>query len=302
MTEIILHHYEMSPYSEKIRVAFGIKRLDWWSVQIPWIMPKPELMPLTGGYRKTPVMQIGADIYCDTQLILREIDRRWPESALNAELGLGDALGWWAEKALFTPAVIVVFAAIDLPESFKQDRAKFSGRTFDPAAMKAMLPHQRDQLRAHFDWLDRTLADGRRFLLGDTPGTPDLAAYHCVWFLRRKVGDATAPLAEFKRLLAWADRMAAFGHGQRSEMTAATALDVARTATPSPVADPVPEDSAGRQPGEKVTVTPDDTGREPVAGEIVRSDAQEIVIRRTDPWVGDVHVHFPRAGFVVSAS
>jgi glutathione S-transferase len=301
MTEIILHHYEMSPYSEKIRVAFGIKRLDWWSVQIPWIIPKPELMPLTGGYRKTPVMQIGADIYCDTQLILREIERRWPEPALNAEPGLGDALGWWAEKALFTPAVIVVFAAIDLPESFKHDRAKFSGRKSDPAAMKAMLPHQRDQLRAHFDWFDRTLTDGRRFLLGDTPGTPDLAAYHCVWFLRRNVGDATAPVAEFKRLLAWADRMAAFGHGKRSEMTAATALDVARTAMPSPVADRVPVDFGGRQPGEKVTVTPDDTGKEPVAGEIVRADAQEIVIRRTDPRVGDVHVHFPRAGFVVSA-
>ena len=47
-------------------------------------------------------------------------------------------------------------------------------------------------------------------------------------------------------------------------------------------------------------VTPDDVGKDPVTGELVRSSAQEIVIKRADPKVGDVHVHFPRAGFVVA--
>src|SRR6266851_3672405 len=79
MVDIILHHYDTSPYAEKIRVAFGIKGLAWSSVEIPRIMPKPDLMPLTGGYRKTPVLQIGADVYCDTQRILREIDAIDPE-------------------------------------------------------------------------------------------------------------------------------------------------------------------------------------------------------------------------------
>ncbi len=112
MVDIILHHYETSPYSEKIRLAFGIKGLAWSSVEIPRIMPKPDLMPLTGGYRKTPVMQIGADVYCDTQLILREIDARHPSPSLNPHPGVADALAWWAEKAMFTPAVIVAFAKI----------------------------------------------------------------------------------------------------------------------------------------------------------------------------------------------
>ena len=34
MAEFILHHYAMSPYSEKIRLALGLKRLAWRSVQI----------------------------------------------------------------------------------------------------------------------------------------------------------------------------------------------------------------------------------------------------------------------------
>src|ERR1700730_5894277 len=236
MADIILHHYETSPYAEKIRVAFGIKGLAWSSVEIPRIMPKPDLMPLTGGYRKTPVMQIGADIYCDTQLILRELDARHPEPPLNPHAGMGDSLAWWAEKAMFTPSVIVGFANIvdQLPDSFKQDRAKFSGRNFDPAAMKASLPYQLDQLRAHMGLLDRALADGRNFLLGEQPETPDLAAYHCVWFVQRNAGKTAAPLGEFRRLLAWAERIAAIGHGRRSELSSQRALEIAKEATPAP--------------------------------------------------------------------
>ncbi|MEO1334102.1 MAG: glutathione S-transferase N-terminal domain-containing protein, partial [Myxococcota bacterium] len=63
---IILHQFERSPYSEKIRLALRIKNLDWVGVDVPVILPKPDLMPLTGGYRRTPVLQVGADIYCDT--------------------------------------------------------------------------------------------------------------------------------------------------------------------------------------------------------------------------------------------
>ena len=76
MTDLIFHHFAGSPFSEKVRIAFGIKQLAWKSVTIPNMMPKPDLMPLTGGYRKTPVLQVGADIYCDTQLIMLEIERR----------------------------------------------------------------------------------------------------------------------------------------------------------------------------------------------------------------------------------
>lgn len=41
---IILHQYDISPFSEKVRVAFGIKGLDWFACDEPIIMPKPELL------------------------------------------------------------------------------------------------------------------------------------------------------------------------------------------------------------------------------------------------------------------
>ena len=109
MTEIILHHYETSPYSEKVRLGLGLKGLAWGSVEIPVIMPKPDLTALTGGYRKTPVLQIGADIYCDSQLIMRELERRHPTpSFYPAGHGAADALAWWAEKTMFSPAASIV--------------------------------------------------------------------------------------------------------------------------------------------------------------------------------------------------
>jgi glutathione S-transferase len=305
MTDIILHHYETSPYSEKVRLGLGLKGLSWASVEIPVIMPKPSLTALTGGYRKTPVLQIGADIYCDSQLIMRELERRHPSPRFYPSgRGAADALAWWAEKTMFTPAASLVFAKRSdaLPAGFLEDRAKFSGRNIDPAAMLAAVPHVLDQLRAHLDWLDQMLADGRPFLQGSDAGLADLAAYHPVWFLQQRIGTAEAPLAGFPRLLGWVERIAAIGHGTRNPTTAGKALDAARAASSIASATADPRDPGGRKPGQTVTVTPDDTGRDPVVGELVASDVHEIVIRRSDREIGEVCVHFPRAGFVVAAA
>jgi hypothetical protein len=167
--------------------------------------------------------------------------------------------------------------------------------------MMAAVPNLLDQLRAHFDCLDQSLADGRSFLQGSAASLADLAAYHPIWFLRQNFGLTAAPLDGFPRLLSWAERVAAIGHGRRSPMTSKQALDVARTATSIAKASTDAKDPIGRKPGQIVSVTPDDTGRDPVIGELVTSGIDEIVIRRSDPAIGEVCVHFPRAGFVVTS-
>ena len=128
MAEIILHHYPQSPVAEKARVALGIKGLAWDSVIIPRVPPKPDLMPLTGGYRRTPVMQIGADIYCDSQCILRELERRHPEPSLipGQSAGLVWGVSRWTDGPLLDLAVRVVLGAQaeDLPADFAADRGR----------------------------------------------------------------------------------------------------------------------------------------------------------------------------------
>ena len=300
MTEVILHHYSESPYAEKVRVAMGAKNLAWRSVRIPMVMPKPDLVALTGGYRKTPVMQIGADVYCDTACILRELERRFPQNGLYA-LPAAEPLASWADTKMFGAAVGVVFAhqGDAIPQEFKDDRAKFSGRDFSSERLKAAAPYLLDQLRAAIAMLDGMLADGRPYLLGDTPSVADLAPYHCLWFVSDRWNLKIAPLAEHPRIAGWMARIKALGHGKPSDLTSGEAVEIARNSTPAAVGAADAHDPSGRKPGMKVSVTPDDTGRDPVLGELVASSAREVVIRRTDERAGTVHVHFPRLGFMV---
>ena len=109
-TDIILHHYDPSPFSEKVRLMLGLKGLAWRSVQTPNMMPKPDLTPLTGGYRRAPVMQIGADVFCDSQVILAEIERRHPEP--TAAIGAAWAVNLWADRLFVQPSVAVIFGTL----------------------------------------------------------------------------------------------------------------------------------------------------------------------------------------------
>jgi glutathione S-transferase len=303
MSEIILHHYPTSPYAEKVRLVFGQKDIAWRSVRIPIVMPKPELMPLTGGYRRTPVMQIGANVYCDTLCILREVERRFPAPTLypNGDKGRAHALAWWAEKSLFDTAVAVAFGEMEgkLPEGFEKDRSEMSGRDVSAKKMKSYRPILVDRLRAQFGTLDDMLKMSP-FLLGQEASLADFAAYHPLWFIRQNCKQETSPLHEHPRISEWMERIAAIGHGKMTPMKAAEALEVAKAAKPELAARTDPHDPAGREIGQRVKVTPDDFGRVPVVGEIAALSADDIVLRRHDETVGEVLVHFPRAGFIVS--
>jgi glutathione S-transferase len=112
--QVVLHHFDESPFSEKIRLIFGLKKITWSSVRMSRIMPRPDLMPLTGGYRRTPVMQIGADIYCDTQRIIRELEYRFPQPSLfpSRNEGIGWASAMWTDRSFFQNTVTLVFGSL----------------------------------------------------------------------------------------------------------------------------------------------------------------------------------------------
>ena len=279
------------------------------SVRIPRIMPKPDLMPLTGGYRRTPVMQIGADVFCDTQIIIREIERRFPSPTLFPAVnsGLPWALGFWSDRAFFQNTVNLVFGVLGrkVPPEFIEDRSQLRGAKFDVAAMRAAIPQMRDQFRAHANWIEAQLSDERDWLLGEA-SLADVHAYMNVWYVRsslsaedKALAGIDQVLAGLPRVMAWESRARAIGHGSRREMTPVEALDIAARAKPET---PPAEDSGdpnGRKVGDKVRVVPDDYGKVEVQGEIVSLSAQHIAIRREDERVGEIVVHFPRAGFLV---
>jgi glutathione S-transferase len=285
----ILHHYEASPWAEVVRLALGMKGLSWGSVIIPSICPKPDLVALTGGYVRTPVLQIGADIYCDTLAILQALEAHWPTPTLYpAPLGAGHReLAKEAGGATFVAAVAVALG--DLPmegmETFWEDRERRFGLKRDQ--FLAMAPPFRSAFAAHLARLEAMLADGRPYLGGDAPGHGDLAHMMLIWFAARgspfeTVSEALAP---------WARRVAALGHGQPEPMTAADAIEVARGATPTL--------SGGAR---RVKVTQEGTADPPVEGWLAAESAEGFVVTRTDPRAGEVAVHFPREGQILSAA
>lgn len=299
---IILHHYARSPFAEKVRLALGLKDLPYRSVTVPRWMPKPDLVALTGGYRRTPVMQVGADIYCDTLLILEQIERLHPAPTLypDGAEGAATALGWWVEKSIFVPAIGLTRGLAEAPSSQEllDDRRAFFGFDIDKDTLLQQQSVFLQRLTAHLSWIALMLRDGRDFLLGNAPSVADLSAYHPLWFLFVNCGEAGARLLPgFDALRPWYDRVGTLGHGRPHEISAADALAIAADAAPLPVtaADDVP--LAGCRPGERIGVTPDDAGRDTVMGLLVASPARRIVLRRSDPMLGVVNVHFPRAGF-----
>lgn len=306
---IILHEYPSSPYAEKVRLALRLKNLAYMRVEIPIIMPRPELMLLTGGYRRTPVMQIGADIYCDTAIILRELEARYPLHALKlpGHEGLSQMVAGWTDGRWFQSSVAVIFGVIgdDLPEAFIKDREQLSGRPFNIEAMKAVAPMMRDQWRARLMLLEERLAGGRGagaglFLVGAKPGLVDVHAYMNVWWMKQSVPDfadacfETAPLTR-----SWYNRLSEF-EGQAPEtISAAAAVAIAKDAAPRLVAATTRNEPQGFAPGEHVAVAPDDYGQVWVEGELVHADSQRVILQRVSEEAETIHVHFPRAGFLL---
>jgi len=308
MSELILHHYALSTFSEKVRAALGLKGLAWRSVDIAPAPPRPLLAPLTGGYRRVPVLQTGADIYCDTNIILPTLERLHPAPSFYPAgcEGVARGLSFAWDRAMWIPTIGVLshFIGDQLPPEFIKDRKEgYLGFDMSKAAMAPELHLHRQRVAAQYAWLKTALADGRRFIFGDAPSALDLTCYQTIFLLRKNCPVAVDAMAGHGPLVPWFDRVGALGHGRPEAMSAEDAFATARDAEPAPIVHLAPDgDPGGLRTGCPVTVTPDDNARVPVSGTLVAASDSEIVILRRDPEAGDLHIHFPRLGFDVVAA
>jgi len=301
--DIFLHHYPPSLFSEKVRLLLGYLQLPWKSVIIPSIMPRPLLMPLSGGYRKTPVLQIGANVYCDSRIIARALARHAGDETLYAHGFTAHRVADWADSHLFQVTVALNFSPKAVatmmggfpPEeaaAFQRDRAELTKgaaiTTLSPEAAEASVHHYLNELNQSL---------GSAFLFGAAPCIADFSVYHCLWFLNNNPINA-ALLDGYPTVREWMQRMAAFGHGRVETVDGEAALAGARSENPElpALTNHLPD---GLQLGDPVTVTPVDYGKIPVAGTLAAWSREEVVIARETPETGALLVHFPSAGFEV---
>ena len=311
MPDLILHHYPGSPFSEKIRLVLGYKKLAWKSVIVPVIMPKPDVLALTGGYRRTPLMQVGGNIYCDSALICDVLEHVQPEPALYPPhlKGVSRIFAQWADTTLFSAAMAYslqprgaaqVFAKAppQAAKAFAEDRKAMSANSvrLRPA----------DATSAYRSYLRRVahMVEEHDFLFGTDPCVADFATYHSLWYTRVQVPVLADILNATPAVAEWMDRMAAIGHGGIDKFDAADALTVARRADPMPsgenlLIDSAIQDDHGILLGARVTITAESFGPEPTEGTLIAATRTHYTLQRDDPRVGTVHVHFPRIGYVL---
>lgn len=303
----ILHHYPVSPFAEKVRAMLGYKKLAWRSVVIPMMMPKPDLVALTGGYRRTPVLQTGADLWCDTALIARVLERLAPQPSLHP---YGDtlamqSLSYFADSVMFNISVPIGFqpgggmikkyladAGPEFLAAFGKDRAAMrQGGT----VRRGSLAECKAYLAGLLPKIEAQLAQPHLF--GPRPCVADFSLYHVLWPIWQ-VDDTRGMLAPYPKTTAFVERMAALaGQAKSTEITAAQALEIAKASKPEPIAKPDAVETGGIALGETVNVMPVDYALDPVKGELLTCTTDEIAVRRTDPRAGTVVVHFPRFGF-----
>lgn len=276
----------------------GYLAVPWHSVDVPIQPPRETLALLAGGYRRIPVAQIGADVYCDTALISEQIgslaDKRLADD--NESL---TSLADRAERQVFFAAIrqnsqlkiaigLIMKLGFKGMMAFAKDRATFAvgyaPAMLSPEQAKVVFNKYLEDLASH-------LGD-RPFLGGDEPCLSDFRCYHPIFLAMafRSIKASQLPVP----VNGWMDKLAGIGWGQVSPMTDREALEVAKSSTPLAISEAA---AAHPDVGEWVTVSPTDTGKVPVTGTLVGMDADRISLLRRSDDVGDVHVHFPAVGF-----
>ena len=268
------------------------------------IMPKPDVIALTGGYRRTPILQVGADVYCDTALICDFLENRTSTATLYPTnlKGAARVLAQWADSTLFQAAMAYNFqpkgAQAMFPDAeqlkiFAQDRAAMRNN-----APRMPLP---EATAAYKSYLRRiaSMLDGQDYLLGSAPCVADYAIYHPLWFTRTRVPTVAGILDATPQVLAWMDRMAACGHGQPEKFSADEAIQIAKSSTPLAMSQEVFQDEHGIPLGSDVTITAESFGLEVTSGKLIAATRTRYTLARSDERAGEVHVHFPRVGYVL---
>ena len=303
----ILHHYPQSPVAEKIRMTFGIMSLEWQSVQIPRIPPKPLLMPLTGGYRRTPVLQIGADIFCDSQAIALQLGLHSSHTPAFRPSNKAYELifGNFGETILFSLTVRVVLTTSMgvAAEEFIKDRGSLY---FEPGwtvqEMKDSLSSILLQLQSAFDLIDRHLQKNGPFMNGNSPSYADAVVQHCVWFLCGRWEGGNDFIKSFNALCKQRELITSLGHGKSHDISAKQALEIANGHfSKAPIGIKTTQ-TGGLIKGQKVKIRPNGNTSDPdVRGTLRYLDKTKIVIDHAHEDVGEVAIHFPILGYQILA-
>ncbi|KAK4513154.1 uncharacterized protein ATC70_012949 [Mucor velutinosus] len=311
--DVVLHWFPGSPYCQKIIWILNYKKVDYMTVQINRLEPRPLRRPLDGGYRKTPILQIGNHIYCDTKSIIPALENQFPEPSLCPKLttnpdvsseALARGLTVWLDSHLFT----AIFSQIPI-QTFTtdvlKDRSELVGYQLDAKAMIAAAPFMKATILSEFRIAESILAEKTWVLDTDTPSLVDFSLAMMTFFCKNVAGEDWIQ-SKLKRLYEHMNRiMSVFTDTMqeaRPQITEMEALEILKRHE----SDTLPRDfevndsTLPIELGQLVSVTPLDTGKIPAFGRLIRSTIDETVISHKNAEHNTTSIiHFPVTGFIV---
>lgn len=294
---MILHHYPLSPYAEKIRAMSAYAELEWLSCITSEAPPRGKLNLLSGGYGRIPIAQWGSDIYCDSNLIADEISRLTKKPSLaNSQLKQDDlSQRQWLESKLFFACINRSFSSALLCRiakdngvinllKFLKDRITMGAKASVSTGSQKSAPRYIAQGIAG---IEKSLGDNK-YIGGDEPNIIDFSTYHCFWFLQI-VGEKNE-LQKYSRANAWFARMLKFKSSPGKTIDIDEALSAAKNSKPKKLIKKYLND---HRIGSRVVIAPNDYRQIPVTGILVGADDQRWIIQRESEATGTLHLHFP---------
>ena len=308
MSEFILHHYWPSPFAHKIRLAFGLAEVEWNSVEIPRIPPKPNLIPLTAGYRRTPVLQIGADVYCDTQNIVCAIGNKgygkklFPENCMTKALVFSS----WIDETVFELAarIVITNSIITAPKEFIQDRGDlYFGKSWSKEKLYTDLPSVILQFESKLKLIDDILKDSKNIISNEL-SYADISVGYLLWFIRGRWKNGINILSKYKNLLRLEADINRLNdkHGYKN-MTDIEALKLAYETNPMSPIGINSNISTDLKVGHNVKIKPAVESSDPtVSGNLRYLDSSTVAINHHSDETGNIAIHFPVSGYEILKS
>jgi glutathione S-transferase len=300
--ELILHNHDASIFSEKVRRILAYKNLDWVNIQISPVPPKTNFVPLTGGYRRMPVLQIGADVYCDSALIIRKLEEIAPTPSVFPEgtSGIASMIADWADHRAFKWILLSAYPDFleHMPDVFVKDRAALIPE-LDPVRVKALSPHAFEQFKQFVHFVNQSLID-HDFIAGNQFSVADAACFHLFSFARQSPR-VFAPVGACPRILEWMRKIADFPAPKIRPEPDTYPLEVAKANEPQDKGD-FTEGPDAFGLGDVVSISADDYAPERVKGQIVKLAPNHIAVLQVTKQLGEVAIHFPRLGFNIEAA
>ncbi|KAK7192040.1 hypothetical protein DPSP01_003907 [Paraphaeosphaeria sporulosa] len=316
--DIVLFNYPSSPFGRRIQWYLQLRAIEYALVEQPVMMPRTDLEKLGVKYRRIPILAIGRDVYLDTRLILRTLEKKFPDGKLGSDKPEQQFIEklldkYMVEGPVFQQTAGLVPSAFLKDPSFAKDRKGFLGRNWTPDELDEGRPESLVFVRNLFDLLETTiLADGRNWVLGtERPSLADIQAIWPVdWATSMNMPSHVVSEELFPKVYAWISRFqhalkdAAASCSEPVPLNGDEAVSYMKTfkesqqATAEDVVDK--HDPQEVERGTLVEMYPSDWGSEHRdAGRLVALARDEVTIM-AEGALG-LRIHAPRTGFKMTA-